>query len=42
MRNVCNIAVGEPEVKNHLKDLGIDGRMILERILTELDSYSSG
>jgi hypothetical protein len=29
MRNVCSILVGRPEGKNHSKDLGVDGRIIL-------------
>jgi hypothetical protein len=33
MRNAYNVLVGRPEEKNHLEDLGIDGRIILERIL---------
>jgi hypothetical protein len=26
MRNAYNVLVGKPEGKNHLKDLGVDGR----------------
>jgi hypothetical protein len=29
IRNACNILVGKLEGKNHLEDLGIDGRVIL-------------
>jgi hypothetical protein len=29
MRNVYSILVGKPEGKNHLEDLGIDGKIIL-------------
>jgi hypothetical protein len=32
MRNAYNILVGKPERKNHLEDLGVDGK-ISERIL---------
>jgi hypothetical protein len=30
MRNVYKILVGKPEGKNHLKDKGTDGRIILK------------
>jgi len=30
MRNTCKILVGKPEGKNHLVDLGVDGRIILQ------------
>jgi len=30
VRNAYKILVGKPEGKNHLEDLGVDGRMILE------------
>jgi hypothetical protein len=33
IRNVYQIFVGKPEGKNHLEDLGIDGRIILKWIL---------
>jgi hypothetical protein len=33
MRNVHNIFVGKPEGKRPLRDLGIDGRIILEWML---------
>jgi hypothetical protein len=33
MRNAFKIVVGKPEGKNHLEDLGIDGRIILKLIL---------
>jgi hypothetical protein len=29
--NVCRLLVGKPEGRKHLKDLGIDGRIILKR-----------
>jgi hypothetical protein len=33
MRNMCKILVGKPEGRNHLEDLGVDGRIILKWIL---------
>jgi hypothetical protein len=33
MKNSYSILVGKPERKKRLEDLGIDGRIILERIL---------
>jgi hypothetical protein len=30
--NLCTILVGKPEGKNHLQDLGVDGRIILKWI----------
>jgi hypothetical protein len=41
MGTVCivyggELRIGKPERKNHLKDLGIDGRIILKSILKEL------
>jgi len=30
MKNAYNILVGKPEGENHLEDLGIDGKIILE------------
>jgi hypothetical protein len=33
MRNAYNISVGKYEGKNHLEDLGVDGKLILEWIL---------
>jgi hypothetical protein len=30
MRTSCNILVGKPERRDHLEDLGIYGRIILE------------
>jgi hypothetical protein len=32
MRNTCKILVGKPEGKVHSEDLGVEGRIILERI----------
>jgi hypothetical protein len=32
-KNADKILVGKPEEKNHLEDLGVDGRIILEGIL---------
>jgi hypothetical protein len=31
--NAYSVLVGKPEGKNHLEDLGVDGRIILECIL---------
>jgi len=33
MRNDCNTESGKPGVKGHLEDVGVDGKIILERIL---------
>jgi hypothetical protein len=33
MKNTYHILVGKPEGKNHLEDLGVDGKIILEWIL---------
>jgi hypothetical protein len=33
MRNVYNISVGNPEGRDDLEDLGVDGRIILKLIL---------
>jgi len=33
MRNANKVFVGSPEGKSYLEDLGVDGRIILERIL---------
>jgi len=33
MRNTHNILVGKPEGNVHSEELGVDGRIILERIL---------
>jgi hypothetical protein len=33
MRNAYSILAGKPEGKNHLEDLGVDGKIILEWIL---------
>jgi hypothetical protein len=32
MRNACKILIGTPEGKNYLKELGVDGRIILKWI----------
>jgi hypothetical protein len=37
MRNPYNILVRKPEGKNHLEDLGIDGKVILKCILKKQD-----
>jgi hypothetical protein len=48
MRNVYKIFVGKSEGRNHLEDLGVDGRTILKWILGKwcevcgLDSSGSG
>jgi hypothetical protein len=36
IKNPYRILVGKPEGKNHLQDLGVDGKMILKWILQEL------
>jgi hypothetical protein len=36
-RGVCRILVGKPEGKDHLEDLGVDGRIILRRIFRKWD-----
>jgi hypothetical protein len=47
-RNVYRVLVGKPESKDHLKDQGIDGRMVSKWILGRLvggcgvDSAGSG
>jgi hypothetical protein len=33
MRNAYNILTRNPEGKNHSEDIGVDGKIILERIL---------
>jgi hypothetical protein len=33
IRNIYNIFVEKMKGRDHLKDLGVDGRIILERIL---------
>jgi hypothetical protein len=33
MRNAYRILVGKPKGKSHVEDLGIDGKIILERML---------
>jgi hypothetical protein len=44
MRNPYNISVGKPERKNHLEDLGIDGKITLGWIIGKLSgiAYGSG
>ena len=36
-RRICRVLVGKPEGKNHLKDLGVDGRIILKLIFRKWD-----
>jgi hypothetical protein len=36
MRKAFSILIGKPEGKNHLEDLGVDGRIILQCILYEM------
>jgi hypothetical protein len=36
MRNACRILVEKPEIKDHLKDVFVDDRIILKRILDKL------
>jgi hypothetical protein len=33
MKNAYSISVGKPERKNHLEELGVDGKIILEWLL---------
>jgi hypothetical protein len=35
-RSAYRALVGKPEGRNHLKDLGIDGRIILKRMFEQL------
>jgi hypothetical protein len=35
--DVYRVLVGKPEGKNHLEDLGVDGRIILRRIFRKWD-----
>ena len=37
---VCRVLVGKPEVKNHLEDAGVDGRMILKCISRKWDAWA--
>jgi hypothetical protein len=36
MRNMFRILIGKTEGKNHLEDIGIDGRIILKRDIREM------
>ena len=36
-RGVYRVLVGKPEGRNHWRDLGVDGRIILERISRRWD-----
>jgi hypothetical protein len=36
-RGGCRVLVGKPEGKNHWGDAGVDGRIILRRILKKWD-----
>jgi len=36
-RGVCRVLVGKPEGRNHWRDLGVDGRIILKRISRRWD-----
>jgi hypothetical protein len=33
-RGACGVLVGKPEGKNHLEDLGLDGRKVYTRMVT--------
>jgi hypothetical protein len=37
MRNAYKILVGKPEGKSHFEDLGVEGKIISERILWKQD-----
>jgi hypothetical protein len=41
-RGAYRAFVGKPEGKNHLEDLGIDGRIILKWIFERLDGGGGG
>jgi hypothetical protein len=49
MKNAYKILVRIPEGRNHLKEIAVDGRLMLTRLLSkwsvcgcELDTFSSG
>jgi hypothetical protein len=37
-RDAYRVSVGKPEIKSHLKDPGVDGRIILKLIFKKWDS----
>jgi len=37
-RNACMVLVGRTEGKNHMEDVGVDGRIILKCILKKYDT----
>jgi hypothetical protein len=41
MRNTYSILVGKSERKNHLEDLGVDGRITLEWMLRKYGGMDS-
>jgi hypothetical protein len=42
MRGVHRVLVGKPEGKNHLKDPGVDGMIILRRIFRKWEGAWTG